>query len=147
MQKDLYFVAVKVFLTDKAGRLLITRDKFGSWDLPGGRLRPQDFKTPLAQVVKRKITEELGRSVKYKLGNPAVFMRHERMERRPTGRKAKRRIFAVGYKARYLGGNIRLGKNHFKHLWVERRGFKPAKYFAGGWLTGVREYLRQMHAH
>lgn len=34
-QKDLYFVAVKVFL-EKDGQLLILKDGFGEWDLPGG---------------------------------------------------------------------------------------------------------------
>jgi len=42
--KDLYFVAVKIFLEDKDGRLLITKDRFGDWDLPGGRLREKDTK-------------------------------------------------------------------------------------------------------
>ncbi|HSH31916.1 MAG TPA: hypothetical protein VK963_04595 [Candidatus Saccharimonadales bacterium] len=42
--KDLYYVAVKLFLLDD-GKLLITYDIFGPWDLPGGqralmRLRP-----------------------------------------------------------------------------------------------------------
>ena len=109
-------------------------------------MRPEDFKTPLERVVKRKITEELGKSLKYKLGQPVVFMRHGRMELLPSGKKAKRRIFAVGYQARYLGGTIRLGKNHLKYLWVEKRGFKPAKYFKGGWLNGVKEYLTKKHA-
>ena len=64
--KDTYFVAVKVFLIDSVGNFLITKDCFGDWDIPGGRLREQDFNTPLELVAARKIKEELGEDVKYK---------------------------------------------------------------------------------
>ena len=140
--KDWYFVAVKVFLRDKAGRLYITKDRFGCWDLPGGRLKYNDFDKPLEKVVERKMREELGKSVKYKLQKPVVFMRHERAELLPDGGTQKVRIFAIGYEARYLGGKINLGKNHEKSEWVIPGKFKPEKYFTGGWLGGVKEYLK-----
>ncbi len=140
--KDLYFVAVKVFLTDKEERLLITKDRFGDWDLPGGRLRDNDFATPLAEVVKRKMTEELGAAVEYSLGEPLVFMRHEREEILADSSRATRRIFAIGYEAKYSGGEIVLGRNHEKYEWVSCADFKPDDYFKGGWLQGVREYLQ-----
>jgi hypothetical protein len=63
-------------------------------------------------VVERKMKEELGNAVQYKLGNPVVFMRHERDEILPTGNLEKRRIFAIGYLAKYLEGEIKLGKSH-----------------------------------
>ncbi len=138
--KDLYFVAVKVFIEDSSGRLLIIKDRFGDWDLPGGRLREMDFGIPLEDVVDRKIVEELGEAACYELGAPVVFMRHERDEVMPSGEKEKRRIFAVGYKARYLSGDISLGKNHERYEWMAR-DVEPEKYFSGGWLQGVREYL------
>lgn len=144
-QKDLYFVAVKVFLEDDKGNLLITKDKFGEWDLPGGRLREKDFDTPFEDVVQRKMNEELGGDLKYTLGNPVVFMRHERDETLSDGKKDKRRIFAIGYKAAYLGGDIALGKNHEKYQWVNIKNFKPEDYFTGGWLKGVKEYLQKCH--
>jgi hypothetical protein len=37
-EKDLYYVAVKLFLRNE-NKLLITHDIFGDWDLPGGRIR------------------------------------------------------------------------------------------------------------
>lgn len=140
--KDLYFVAVKLFLEDKTKRLFISKDKFGIWDLPGGRLRPNDFNTPLEKVVARKVNEELGSAVRYNLGKPIVFMRHERMEFLPNGRKEKRRIFAIGYRAKYLSGNIKLSSRHLEYKWVKLKGFKPEKYFKGGWLKGVKDYMR-----
>lgn len=143
--KDTYFVAVKVFLRDKDSKLLITKDRFGDWDLPGGRLREMDFDTPLENVVARKIKEELG-DIKYQLGEPIVFMRHERDEFLPSGERQKRRIFAVGYKAEYISGEIGLGKNHEKHEWVDLKSFAPEDYFKGGWLKGIKEFQKKFYS-
>jgi len=141
MHKDLYFVAVKAFLEDGKGNLFIFKDRFGDWDIPGGRLRDQDFTVSLSDVIKRKMHEELGSEMQYELGEPAVFMRHERDEVLSDGGREKRRIFAVGYRAKYLGGAIDLGTNHTESKWVPVKTFQPEDYFTGGWLEGVKEYL------
>ncbi len=140
--KQLWFVAVKMFLEDTKGRLLIIKDKFGNWDLPGGRMLPSEFRTPLERVVARKMREEVGRSVRYELGVPVVFFRHQRFERVTTYTSERVRIFAIGYRAKYQGGVVRLGTYITEHQWVTLKGFRPAQYLAGGWLEGVREYLR-----
>lgn len=138
--KDTYFVAVKLFLLNESDELLITKDKFGDWDIPGGRLRENDFETPLEDVVERKIREELGSQVTYELGAPSVFMRHERDEILPSNERAKRRIFAIGYTGKYLDGVISLGQSHEKYEWVPAKTFDAEKYFTGGWLKGVKEF-------
>lgn len=139
-QKDIYFVAVKIFLLDREGNFLITKDAFGDWDIPGGRLREQDFDTSLESVAERKITEELGEEISYTLGKPIVFMRHEREEILANGNREKRRIFAVGYAAEYHGGEVMLGKNHSEYEWVSIKAFKPETRFSGGWLKGVQDF-------
>ena len=63
-QKDTYFVAVKIFL-EKNGKLLIIKDKFGDWDLPGGRIKRDEFEKPLEDIIKRKMLEELGINLQY----------------------------------------------------------------------------------
>lgn len=60
--KDLYFVAVKVFL-EKDGKFLIMKDGFGQWDIPGGRIKKDEFEVPLEQVVTRKLKEEIGSNI------------------------------------------------------------------------------------
>ena len=139
--KDQYFVAVKLFLEDGKGNFLITKDRFGDWDIPGGRLREADFSTPLADVAARKVQEELGDDLKYILDEPIVFMRHEREEILPSGERQKRRIFAIGYRADLVSGNIALGKNHESMEWASIVDFLPEEKFVGGWLLGVKEYL------
>lgn len=136
-QKDLYYVAVKLFLRD-GDKLLITHDVFGAWDLPGGRMRKDEFDKPFEAIIKRKIGEELGPEVKYELGQPRILFRVERME---AGLNKKVRIFAVGYDAAYFGGDIRLWDVHDEMKWVSVKTFRPEEYFTGGWLRGVQEYL------
>lgn len=138
MEKDKYFVAVKVFF-EKDGKLLILKDNFGDWDLPGGRIKTDEFETPLPQVIKRKMSEELGDSIQYKIGKPMVFMRHERVEQSPGNPTV--RIFAVGYEGILESGEIKLSERHPEMLWVDPSNFKPEEYFKGGWLKGVQEYL------
>ena len=143
MEKDLYFVAVKVFLEDGKGNLLIIKDIHDDgWDIPGGRLRPQDFETPLEEVIARKMKEELGNDIAYEVGAPVIFMRHERDEYLSPDKSERRRIFAIGYQGKYLWGDIHLGKYLKDYKWVPLETFKPEEYFTGGWLNGVKEYIK-----
>lgn len=137
--KDTYFVAVKVFL-ENDGKLFIFKDGFGQWDLPGGRIKKDEFDTPLEKIVERKIFEELGQTIKYKLGKPVVFMRHERVESAPGNPTV--RIFAIGYQASFTGGKIQFPGHHVEMKWVDINDFQPEDYFTGGWLKGVQEYLQ-----
>ena len=136
--KDNYFVAVKVFL-ERNGTFLITKDKWNAWDLPGGRIRKNEFDTPLDKVIERKMSEELGGEIKYTVGKPIVFMRHERQEAGANNQTV--RIFAIGFEGTLLDGEPRLGDHHVEMLWVDPKTFKPEEYFTGGWLKGVQDYL------
>ena len=141
--KDLYFVAVKAFL-EREGKLLILKDRFsvppaGGWDLPGGRIKPDEFDVPLEDILRRKLREEVGEGILYDIGKPLVFMRHERVEATPE--KPTVRIFSIGYGVRLTGGGVRLSPAHTEMQWVDIATFKPEEYFTGGWLKGVREYL------
>ena len=136
--KDSYFVAVKAFL-EREGKLLILKDKFGDWDLPGGRITTDEFEVPLEDILRRKMREELGEGIVYEIGKPLVFMRHERVEATPE--KSMVRIFAVGYQATLTSGDVHLSPAHAEMQWVDIKTFKPEDYFSGGWLAGVKEYL------
>jgi len=136
--KDNYFVALKLFLRDEE-KLLITHDIFGAWDLPGGRFRKDEFDAPFESVIARKMKEELGESVQYQVTSkaPVVLFRVERLEH---SSQQMVRIFALGYTAAYLGGEIVLGDHHDQMEWVDVNTFNPSDYFTGGWLAGVQEY-------
>lgn len=137
-QKDTYFVAIKIFV-EQGGKLLILKDNFGCWDLPGGRIKKDEFDAPLEDIVKRKMREEVGDDIKYSFSKPIIFMRHERVEQTPD--KPTVRIFALGYIGNLESGEIKLSPRHTEMKWVDPNDFKPEDYFAGGWLKGVQEYI------
>jgi hypothetical protein len=141
-QKDPYFVAVKVFL-EKDGKFLVCKDNFGDWDLPGGRIKKDEFEVPLEDIVKRKVSEELGPEVVYTLGKPIVFMRHQRVEQAPGNPTV--RIFAIGYEASWESGDIATSERHTEIVWADPATYKPEDYFTGGWLKGVQDYLALQH--
>lgn len=138
-QKDRYFVAIKVFL-EKNGSFLILKDSFGHWDLPGGRIKRNEFEKPLDQVLKRKMGEEVGRDVQYEIEPlPRILMRHKRNE--PVGDEPEARIFALGYVGTWRSGDITLSPAHTEMKWAEVRDFVAEDFFEGGWLDGVRQYI------
>lgn len=139
--KDVYFVTVKALLRD-GNKILLTHDIWDQWDLPGGRIKKSEFKKPLESILERKIREELGDSVKYKIGEPKTFFRAERIEYLGTGREMIVRIFGIGYEVEYLGGEIKLGDHHDGMEWFDVGDFKPENYLKGGWENGLNEYLK-----
>ena len=142
LAKDEYLVAVKLLLRD-GNRLLVTHDTFGQWDLPGGRIRRDQFTVPIEDIIKGKIKEELGPLVKYKLGDiKATF----RVEREEFGRgNEKVRIFGIGYEATYHGGEIRLGEYHDKYEWVDLASVDLENYRTdSGWVHLLKEYVSSL---
>jgi len=137
-EKERYFVAVKVFL-ERDGKFFACKDKYGNWDLPGGRIKKDEFNIPLHQVIKRKMSEELGGEIEYKIGKPLVTMRHQRVEDAPGAPTI--RIFSVGYEATLLKGEPKLSDLFVQGIWADINTFQPEKYFEGGWLKGVEDYL------
>jgi 8-oxo-dGTP pyrophosphatase MutT (NUDIX family) len=142
--KAAYFVAVKVFLRDQE-KLLIIRDKWNVWELPGGRIKPDEFQKPLIEIVSRKIREELGENVKYSEPKlTSTFFQVSRMEETGELQKQEVKIFAIGFEAEYRGGEIDLGRDHEELKWVDVRDFEPLKLQDNDWMRGVEDYLEKV---
>jgi ADP-ribose pyrophosphatase YjhB (NUDIX family) len=138
IEKDSYFVAVKIFL-ERDGKFLVMKDNFGDWDLPGGRIKKDEFETPLEDIIARKMNQETGSDIEYKLGKPIVFLRHERVE---NSTNETVRIFAIGYQATWISGEVKPSQRHTKIIWADQKTFQPEDYFKGGWLKGVQDYMQ-----
>jgi 8-oxo-dGTP pyrophosphatase MutT (NUDIX family) len=138
-QKDPYFVAVKLFL-EREGKFFIFKDKFGDWDLPGGRIKKHEFETPFGAIIQRKMNEEVGEGVHYDVDErPLVLMRHERVEASPGNPTVH--ILGIGYRAQWKSGEPQLSEAHTEMRWVDLATYQPEEHFTGGWLRGVQEYL------
>lgn len=139
-EKGFFPVAAKVLLCD-GNKLLILHDVFGDWDLPGGRILPQEFGKDIREVIDRKIHQELGNGISYSIEEtPETYFQVIRTER-DTGSESY--IFGIGFTALYLEGEINLGPHHDTYEWVDMDKFKPADYFSHGWEVGVRSYLQR----
>jgi hypothetical protein len=138
LAKDEYLVALKLLLLD-GDKLLITHDTFGQWDLPGGRIRRNQFDVPLEDILIGKISEELGKDLKYQLGDIKTTFRVEREEFGRGGSKV--RIFGLGYEAEYLGGEISLGEFHDRHEWIDLKTVDLKNYKTeSGWVHLLEKY-------
>ena len=137
--RAVYFVAVKVFFRD-GDKLLILHDAWNNWELPGGRIKPHEFQKPLEGTVERKIREELGDEIKYSDLRPTgTFFQVERPEL-----DTKVRIFAIGFEAKYDGGEIKLSDNHDELRWVDVKTFRPLELQNNDWMHGAEDYLKKV---
>lgn len=135
--KGLFHVAIKVLLRD-GDRVLLLHDIFNDWDLPGGRILPTEFGSDIEGVIKRKMSEELGKDVSYGIAEISTYFQVTRTEH-DTGEQSQ--ISAVGFTASYLGGTIKLGDNHDQYRWVDLHSLNPTDYFKHGWEDGVSRYI------
>ena len=139
--KDVYLIAVKA-LFRSGNKILLTHDIWDQWDLPGGRIKKDEFEKPLESVLERKLKEELGSSIKYKIGEPKTFFRVKRIEHLETGGEMTVKIFGIGYEVEYLGGKIILGSHHDNMKWFSIEELNPEEYLKGGWENGLNDYLK-----
>lgn len=142
LAKDEYLVAVKLLLF-KDGKLLVLKDQWDSWDIPGGRIRKDQFDVPLETVLREKIDVELGKNVEYNLKGIATTLRLEREE---VGRNGERvRIFAVCYEAEYISGEIIGGDYIPHHEWIDLKTADLNDYSDGdSWVIQLKEYQAQL---
>ena len=144
-KKDEYLVAIKVLLRD-GDKLLVTHDVFGQRDIPGGRIRKDQFDTSNEDILDLKIREEIGYKAIYELGSiKATF----RVEREEAGRDGKVvRIFGVGYEAQYLGGDIEIGTYHDKYEWIDLKTVDLDDYKTeSGWVHLLADYVKNNVSH
>ncbi len=138
LAKENYLVAVKILLRD-GDKLLITHDIFGQWDIPGGRIRKDQFETPMEDILDGKIKQELGNKVQYELGPIVETIRVEREEHGRNGEIV--RIFAVCYEAKYLGGEIEIGDIHDEYRWVDITTADLSEFKTdSGWVHQLENY-------
>jgi len=111
-----FAIAVKSFIVDDKGRILLIRRRPndvqnpGDWDLPGGRLyRMEDpFKG-----LKRETKEETGLDIK--VLNPMKVYHFRRYD--------NQMITMITFFCRPLSGSVQLSEEHTEHVWVSQEEY------------------------
>ena len=136
--KDEYLVALKLIVRD-GDNILIMKDAFGNWDIPGGRIRRDQFGTPYEIILREKIDVELGTGFQYELNGIKTLMRVERKEHGRDGQRV--RIFAVGYEAFYESGEVELASYLESYEWINIKTTNLDEYADNsGWVDKLKDY-------
>jgi 8-oxo-dGTP pyrophosphatase MutT (NUDIX family) len=144
-EKDLCQISLKLLLKNTNGEILALRavphgSYAGFYDLPGGRIDIDEFKTDLADTIAREVTEELGEA-KYKLKPGIVAAGRHIIPPYLTKTGKETHVLYLFFEAKYLGGEIKTSAEHTGFAWLDLKKIEPAKYFTSGILEGVRMYL------
>lgn len=146
-EKDFYQISLKAFLRNDRGELLILGalsegTYAGYYDLPGGRIGTSEFNTPLANILKREIFEELQVSDVEVSDLPVALGRHEI----PPGQERDgvvTRVLYIFFEAKLLAGEPVLSHEHSSLQWVNLNEIDVAKYFKSGIRQGVEMYINR----
>ncbi len=139
-----FHVSLKLILENQKGEILslkLPKDSSmsGYYDLPGGRINSEELKDSYKKIIKREVSEEIGREVKYRLiPKPVSIARHIYFS---TKLKKKGYIFFIFFKAEYSGGQIKLSDEHADYKWIRLNDKTVAKYFIKGLREGLKNYL------
>lgn len=123
MKKDaLFCVGQKAFI-EKGGMVLTLGDPKEGLDFPGGKIQEGEARdgdaSSLAEPLKREVEEETGLEIE--VGDPFAVWYHEfPKESRNYGKV----VYLVGFKCKYVSGEVKLSDEHDKYQWVNKDNYK-----------------------
>lgn len=146
-QRDFYHVSLKAILKNKNGEVLVLKaDSNGTfagfYDLPGGRIDEDEFTTPLSEILKREIAEEIGEAEILINGIPVGIGRHCIKKEHANSEKDVH-VFYVVYEVQLETGNVNISEEHEGFEWIDLNKIELEKYFTSGLLEGVKMYLKK----
>ena len=116
MEYAVFQVSLKV-LVRNGEKVLLTKESEDIIDLPGGRVDRGEENIPLEDIIAREISEELGKDLKFRLGQVLFVNRVDRT-------KEDRWVFHVVFDAEYISGDITLSSEHTSYEWVDRKVYQ-----------------------
>ncbi len=111
-----FYVGQKAFI-QKGNEVLVLGDPHEGLDYPGGKI--QEGETDLSESLKREVREETGLEIE--VGAPFAtwtntFPAHHRL--------AGKQVYLVGYRCKYVSGEVKLSDEHDKFHWVTKENYK-----------------------
>jgi len=123
MSKDaLFCVGQKAFI-EKDGKVLVLNDHKWGMDFPGGKIQEgeavENDLSSLTNSLKREVLEETGLEIE--VGDPFAVWYHEFP---PDHRNSGLVVYLVGFKCKYISGELKLSDEHDKFVWVGKDTYK-----------------------
>ena len=123
MEKDvLLCVGQKAFI-EKDGKVLIIRDPIEGIDFPGGKIKEGEAKEgdvgSLINSLKREAKEETGLEIE--VLNPFAVWYHEFPK---NHRNYPKVVYLVGFKCKYVSGELKLSDEHDAFEWVDENSYE-----------------------
>lgn len=122
MNEDaLFYVCQKAFI-EKDNTVLVLNDPVEGLDFPGGKIQQGEAKngdaSSLITSLKREVKEETGLEIS--VLNPFAVWYYEFPS---NHRNAGKAVYIVGFKCKYLGGEITLSQEHDRFRWVDKNNY------------------------
>lgn len=144
----LFWVSLKLILKNKKGEILglngHPRGSFaGYYDLPGGTIEPNEFRTPHEDILRRELGEEVGIINVDINSTPIGIGRHIVPSAMTSKKEGDVFVFYVFFEGTYLGGKISISTEHSGFSWLDLKKNDPEKLFKSGMLEGIMTYLKR----
>ena len=136
----LFCVGQKAFI-EKDGKVLILNDPGEGLDFPGGKIQDGEAKdgdaSSLFRSLQREVREETGLEIE--VGNPFVVWYHEFPK---NHRNYPKVAYLVGFKCKYISGEIKLSDEHNKFKWVDKNDYAEVDD-GSDYFDALKKYFEQ----
>lgn len=118
----LFCVGQKAFI-EKDGQVLVLHDPVEGLDFPGGKIQEGEAKdgdaSSLALSLQREVREETGLEIE--VLSPFYVWYHEFPK---THRNYGKVVYLVGFRCKYISGELKLSDEHDKFKWVNKSNYR-----------------------
>lgn len=127
---QLLFVGQKAFI-EKQGEILILTDPKLGVDLPGGKIKEGEM--DLVEALKREVREET--NLEIEIEEPFTTWVIEF----PPDHRNQGKVFLVGYKCKYISGEVNLSDEHSEYKWINKDSHQDLE--KNGHFKAVEKYF------
>ena len=132
MEEDkLFCVGQKAFI-EKDGEVLILHTPAAGLDFPGGKIQKGEI--DFMESLKREVREET--ELEIETGDPFVVWYNEFF---PPHRNAGKKVYLVGFRCKYLSGEVKLSSEHNRYQWIGKEEYKK--------LNDDRDYFKALEKY
>lgn len=144
---DFYQVSLKLILKNDNNEILslgglVGGSYEGYYDFPGGRINTDEFSTPLMDVLRREVVEEIG-DIQYKVTPKPVAVGRHLLSAKIFDLPEDVHVLYLFFEAKYIGGEIKISKEHENYKWLNLDTINLDKLFMSANLEGIKMYLNK----